>query len=160
MDRDETDTRLRGHDATRGACATLVCALLLAAAPLGAREPAAAVETTLHAICAAFEAGDVATIERLVDPGFTLIATDAVLSTRADEIASLTDRRVDYDVFDNHDMTTRLYGDVAVVVGITTVAGRWDGAVFARDLRFTDTLVRRNGVWILVASHATPIPAS
>ena len=136
-------------------------AILLAAllAPPAHAGDARAVEAALHAICAAFESGDVATLERLLDPRFTLVASDAVLTSREDEIASVRDGVADYDVFENRDMVVRFHGDdLALVNGITVVQGRWAGEPFARELRFTDTLQRRDGHWVLLASHATPLP--
>jgi ketosteroid isomerase-like protein len=140
------------------ALAALSMSLLLGATPALGHDEARAVEESLHVLCKAFEDGDIATMEKFIDERFSLIATDAVQTTRAEEIASVRDGHADYDVFRNHDMTTRVYGDTAVVTGITTVAGRWDGTAFARDLRFTDTLIKRDGQWILLASHASPIP--
>ena len=130
-------------------------------APAARADDARAVEDALHAICAAFESADVATLERLLDPRFTLVASDAVQTSRDEEIASVRDGVADYDVFENRDMVVRFYGDeLALVNGITVVEGRWDGKPFARELRFTDTLQRRDGTWVLLASHATPIPGS
>ena len=128
-------------------------------APAAHAGDARAVEDALHAICAAFESADVATLERLLDPRFTLVASDALQTSREDEIASVRDGVADYDVFENRDMVVRFYGDdLALVNGITVVEGRWDGKPFARELRFTDTLQRRGGAWVLLASHATPLP--
>ena len=95
----------------------------------------------------------------MLDPGFTLVASDAVQTSREEEIASVRDGVADYDVFENRDMAVRFYGDdLALVNGITVVQGRWNGKPFARELRFTDTLQRRDGRWVLLASHATPLP--
>jgi ketosteroid isomerase-like protein len=50
----------------------------------------------------------------------------------------------------------RAYGDTAIVTGrtIATVGGPDEATV---KLRFTDVFVRRDGRWIVVASHATRI---
>jgi ketosteroid isomerase-like protein len=50
-----------------------------------------------------------------------------------------------------------VYGDTAVVQGITSLKGRAAGKPFALDVRFTDTLVRVNGSWTIVVSHVTRI---
>lgn len=136
----------------------LALAFILPAAPLAAADDVREVENTLHLLCDAFRTADIATLERLLDPQFTLIASDAVQTSREQEIASLREGRAVYEVFRNHHMATRIHGDVAVVNGITSVAGTWDGQTFKRDLRFTDTLQKRGGDWILLSSHATPIP--
>ena len=54
-------------------------------------------------------------------------------------------------------LAVRLYGDTAIVTGRTTAVA---GGATPRSvrLRFTDVFVRRNGRWLVVASHATGVP--
>jgi len=51
----------------------------------------------------------------------------------------------------NH-MKARVYGDAAVVTGVTTYKDSSDGG----EYQFTDTYVRHNGRWQCVATHETP----
>src|SRR6478672_146732 len=53
-------------------------------------------------------------------------------------------------------ITVRVYGDAAIITGRTraTAASTPPQTVV---LRFTDVVVRRNGHWIVVASHATQL---
>jgi ketosteroid isomerase-like protein len=80
------------------------------------------------------------------------------VTTREETLAELRNKEPRYEVFRNHGMKARLYGDTAVVNGITTVKGTASGQAFAAELQFTDTLVKRNGKWRLVASHVSPLP--
>jgi imidazolonepropionase-like amidohydrolase len=52
------------------------------------------------------------------------------------------------------DIEVRIFGDSAVVTGRTTAHAR-DGRRVV--LRFSDFVVKRNGVWTIVASHATQL---
>lgn len=54
-------------------------------------------------------------------------------------------------------LAVRIYGDTAIVTGRTTAtaAGTSPQTI---SLRFTDVFVRRQGRWVVVASHATRIP--
>ena len=108
--------------------------------------------------CKAFLYADVAALERVLTPDFTLTVSNGEVSTRADEINELRSGKVHYDVFENYDMLARLYGDsVAVVLGKTRVKGTADGKPFDRIVQFTDTLVKRDGRWQLAAGHVSRI---
>jgi Domain of unknown function (DUF4440) len=108
--------------------------------------------------CKAFLDGDVAALERVLTPDFTLTLSNGEVSTRAHEINELTSGKVHYDVFENYDMLARLYGDsLAVVVGKTRVKETADGKTFDRIVQFTDTLIKRDGRWQLAAGHVSRI---
>jgi ketosteroid isomerase-like protein len=59
----------------------------------------------------------------------------------------------------NVDMKVHIYGNnVAVVTGIDATSGTdKDGTQWAHQDRFTDTWVKRDGVWRCVAAHVTRI---
>ena len=108
--------------------------------------------------CKAFLEVDVAALERVLTPDFTLTLSNGEVSTRADEINELRSGKVHYDVFENYDMLARLYGnDMAVVLGKTRVKGTADGKPFDRIVQFTDTMIKRNGRWQLAAGHVSRI---
>jgi hypothetical protein len=108
--------------------------------------------------CKAFLDADVAALERVLTPDFTLTLSSGGVSTRADEINELQTKKVHYDVFENYDMLARLYGnDTAVVLGKTRVKGTADGKPFDRVVQFTDTLIKRDGRWQLAAGHVSKI---
>ena len=108
--------------------------------------------------CKAFLDADVAALERVLTPDFTLTLSSGEVSTRADEINELQSKKVHYDVFENYDMLARLYGnDMAVVLGKTRVKGIADGKPFNRIVQFTDTLIKRDGRWQLAAGHVSRI---
>jgi ketosteroid isomerase-like protein len=114
---------------------------------------------TEAALCHAFEAGDAAYLRQALDPRFTLTGSTGVVTDRAQNIAEVEKREPSYDVFRNHDQVVRLYGDAAIVTGVTSIEGRAGGEAFAADFQFTDTWVRRDGRWLLAASHASRLPA-
>jgi len=108
--------------------------------------------------CKAFLDADVAALERVLTPDFTLTLSGGRVSTRADEINELQTKKVHYDVFENYDMLARLYGnDTAVVLGKTRVKGTADDKPFDRIVQFTDTLIKRDGRWQLAAGHVSKI---
>ena len=110
-----------------------------------------------QAACDAFRLRDIPALERLLAPEFTLVSTTAEVQSRAQAIDEVRAGDPQYERFENHSMTARVYGDTAVVQGITSLKGRSAGTPFALDVRFTDTLVRVNGRWAIVVSHVTRI---
>ena len=61
-----------------------------------------------------------------------------------------TIRRVEID-----DVKAHVFGDTAVVIGRTHRVGDVAGSAYDVVIRFTDTFVRRDGRWQVVASHAS-----
>jgi len=110
-------------------------------------------------LCKAFEVGDAATLRKDLDKTFTLTNSRGDVSDFAQNLAEVADREPRYEVFRNHGQNVRLYGDAAIVTGITTVKGTSKGEAFAADFQFTDTYVRHNGHWLLAASHASRLPS-
>ena len=106
--------------------------------------------------CKAFLDADVAALERVLTPDFTLTLSNGDVSTRADEVNELHSGKVHYDVFENYDMLARVYGnDTAVVLGKTRVKGTAEGKPFDRVMQFTDTVIKRDGRWQLAAGHVS-----
>ena len=54
--------------------------------------------------CKAFLDADVAALERVLTPDFTLTLSNGEVNKRADEINELHSGKVHYDVFENYDM--------------------------------------------------------
>ncbi len=136
------------------------CLMLLALATHAVAAPPseeAAVIAALHAGCEAFRTGDARFAADFLGEGFTLTDSSGNVTSREAVLAELRDKEPRYEVFRNHGMKVRLYGDTAVVNGITSVKGTSGGKAFAAELQFTDTLVKRDGKWRIVASHVSPL---
>ena len=142
-------------NAERMNAASLVVLALLAQNVLAApADDERAIRKVEAALCDALRDGDAATIARLEDETYTLTNSKSEVTTRADDVADAK-KGVRYDEFRNHEQTVRLYGDAAIVLGITSVRGSAAGKPFAADFKFTDTYVRRADGWKIAASHAT-----
>lgn len=112
------------------------------------------------ALCRAFETGDVGVLRRGLDERFTLTDSSGKVTNLMQNLAEVERRDPAYDVFRNHDQSVRLYGDAALVTGITSIKGRSGGQAFAADFQFTDTWVRVGGSWKMAASHASRLPTA
>ncbi len=138
----------------------LAAALILACSPSFASDTddVAGILQAEKDICDAFEREDADWLEKHLDPTFTLTNSTGKVTTRADEVADLRGG-TKYDAFRNRDTKVRLYADAAVTTGITRVEGQADGKPYRLDFQFTDTYVRKPEGWVMVASHASRLPA-
>jgi len=107
------------------------------------------------ALCVAFESGDVATLRQYMDTTFTQTNSRGEVTDFNQNVAEVATREPRYEVFRNDDQVGRLYGDTAIILGITSVKGTADGKPFEADFQYTDTWLRRNGGWKIAASHAS-----
>jgi ketosteroid isomerase-like protein len=140
--------------------ALCLCLAMVPAASGDTKADEALILERIHKACAAFEKGDVDYLVEFLDETFTLTDTRGQVTSREQNLAEVRKREPRYDVFRNHDMKVRVYGDSAVVTGITSIKGTSGGTAFAVDVRFTDTLLKRDGNWRMVASHASPLGSS
>jgi len=145
---------------TRTVCK--VGAVLLLAAGLARAHDRAADEREIlrveAALCHAFEIGDADSLRRQLDRGFTLTDSKGQVSDFAQNLAEVARREPSYEVFRNHGQKVRLFGDAAIITGITTIKGHSGANAFAGNFQYTDTWIRRDQQWLLAASHASRLP--
>jgi ketosteroid isomerase-like protein len=147
---------------------TLIC-FTLGCAHQGASRHVDDTETvllTLHQQWAAARVdGDVAFLERFYGQELRLQPADGSIVQRNDDIelfnrAGKSDPEVVKPEYIRHvDMRVARYGETAVVTGIENLKGTYKGRPGEMALRFTNTLVRRDGRWQLVAHQSTRVHA-
>jgi ketosteroid isomerase-like protein len=99
---------------------------------------------------------DTALFGRMLDPRF-VYTEDAAVMNKADVIKSIRDGdRV--ESASNSDMVVRDHGGTAVVTGILRLRGRAANGPFDRRYRFTDTWMRKNGAWRIIAAQDYLLP--
>jgi len=140
---------------------SLVCALLLAiAAPCAAQRAAPSIEKDIRALedqwNDARAHADVATLDRMLADGWTVVHGDGTMNTKAEYLADLKSgaRKFDGGVV-VRDFTVRVYGDTAVAAGRSESKVTINGKPQGGSLRFTRVYVRRDGRWLMIATHAT-----
>ena len=110
-------------------------------------------------LCDAFESGNGEVLRRDMDKLFLQVSSRGETTNLDQNIAEVAHRDPAYKVFRNHDQKIRLYGDAAIVNGITTVLGRTsDGTTVAGDYAYTDTWIFEDGRWKIASSHASLLP--
>jgi ketosteroid isomerase-like protein len=101
---------------------------------------------------------DAATFKRLLAPRFIYTEDDRVQSgaelTR--DVVSGTDTVTEAR---NEQLQTHTYGNTMVVTGWLITRGRSGGKAFERRYRFTDTWLKQNGQWQIIAAQDYLVPA-
>jgi ketosteroid isomerase-like protein len=95
---------------------------------------------------------DSATFQRLLDPEFVYTENDR-LESRADVLHDVVHGTDTVTAAHNEDMVVHCFGTTAVVTGWLVLEGRGPSGTFVRRYRFTDTWMRRNGRWRIVAAE-------
>ncbi len=100
---------------------------------------------------------DYAWHERTYADDFSAVSSrTGTLSTKPEDIAS--SKKSTLDFAELSDLDVRVEGSNGVVTGINHVKGKDDkGASFDRQIRFTDTFVKRDGRWMVWATQGTDI---
>lgn len=60
-----------------------------------------------------------------------------------------------HEMMESEDLRVRVYGDSAVVTGVTRTKGKFMGQEFRTQERATDVFVNRGGRWQCVLTHLT-----
>lgn len=126
-------------------------------AAAGAQTRVTATEQALaklqQTLATAWVAGDRTTIEQIIAPEWTSIGPDGTVTSRAQLLADVFERRVHrIQQVDIDDVRVRIFGDAAVVTGRTHGIGSVSGTGYNVHIRFTDVFVRRENRWQAVAS--------
>jgi ketosteroid isomerase-like protein len=144
----------------RSSILVLVCAAL--STPAAAQQPAAATSTARALVSLedgwtrALIARDTVAFRRLLHPRF-VYTENADVMTANDVIRGV----VGPDTVRwaaNQGMVVHDFGETAVVTGILAMRGRGKSGPFNKRYRFTDTWMRQQGRWQIVAAQDYLIP--
>ncbi len=133
--------------------------LIMAAATMFAQTPAdetAVILAVEKRACRAYQQGDADKISKYLTEDYTLTNAKGEISIAGDDIAEAKTGKVRYAVFENYDMTVRIYGNAtAIVLGKTKIRGNSEGKPLDILVQFTDTFVKQRGQWRLAAGHVS-----
>lgn len=105
----------------------------------------------------AYERLDDKAMDTIVADDFTITFPDGTMQNKTQVIASLKPRTgasPTTSKFQTEEVQARVYGDTVILTGV--VISEWfrDGKSAGKQaMRYTDTYVKRNGKWQVVASH-------
>lgn len=119
-------------------------------------------EAAEDAFFAALRTGDVTALEDLVDESMRLVDVNSgMVVERPAFLDALRDRTLVFDGVELVERATRRFGDTAIIVGRTEMAGSFGGTGFSVSSRYTHVFAHGQGTrWRLVNGQGTPISAS
>lgn len=94
---------------------------------------------------------DAAAFNRLLHPAFVYTEDDRVY-TREQLIKEVTTGTDTVTSGENEDLRVRLFGNTAIATGWLVLRGRGASGTFTRRYRYTDTWLRTDGRWRVIAA--------
>jgi ketosteroid isomerase-like protein len=106
----------------------------------------------------AYMKSDPAFIKGLEAQDYSIIEPDGTVSTKAQDIKSVTDKTFVLKSATMSDFKCRMLGDnYAIVTSMLKMSGSDDGKDFSGDYRGTDVFEKKDGKWMAVASQMTKV---
>ena len=106
----------------------------------------------------AYEKRDVETMNAIVADDFTITFSDGAMQTKPQIIESLKRPRGSSSTFITEGVQSRVYGDTVILIGLVISEWKQNDKPMTDRSRYTDTYVKRNGKWQVVASHLSNAP--
>lgn len=101
---------------------------------------------------------DTATLNRLAADEHVFTGFDGSTMTKRDNIESLSNPMFHIGSIQTEDVKVQTYGDAAVITGKAILKMTEESGSSESRTRFTQTWIRRNGAWQLVAEHTSQLP--
>ena len=139
------------------ALVTLMAVLGTGSAPAQAPDSNAEIRAVAQAFDDAQVHGDAAALDRLLAPEFLFVRGSGRVGDRKDFIEGFTNAKLEPFVISDR-LFLRVSPDVAVVGGEAWVKGIENGKPFAQHFRYSDTLARRDGRWLVAYAQVTGLP--
>jgi ketosteroid isomerase-like protein len=100
---------------------------------------------------------DAEAMGKLLDEDFVLTDYDGTVMNKTQFLASIRDKSYQLTVEASEGMKLHRHGDTVVVTGATHEKGTFKGKPYQHQGRFTDTWIKKDGQWIGIASHLSPM---
>lgn len=118
--------------------------------------PVDAVQKLERAWLDAYEQHDAKAMDAIMADDFTITFPNGSMQSKTQILASLKGPRpAGRSIkFHTEDVQARVYGDTVILIGRVVTQYQRDGQSASKEeQRYTDTYVKRNGRWQVVASH-------
>jgi ketosteroid isomerase-like protein len=101
----------------------------------------------------AYEKRDTSAMTAIVSDDFTITFADGSIQTKPQIVESLKRPGGPAMKFSTENVQSRAYGDTVILIGVVISEWKQNDKPMTDRSRYTDTYVKRNGKWQVVASH-------
>ena len=98
---------------------------------------------------------DAEAIRQFLADDWVIIDADGGMINKARFLGVVESGALTHEMMESDDVEVRIYGDSAVVSGLTRTKGKFMGQDFSTQERATDVFVMQNGRWQCVFSQLT-----
>jgi ketosteroid isomerase-like protein len=98
---------------------------------------------------------DADAVDGFLADDWIIVDPDGGLTDKARFLAVIRSGALSHELMESADLRVRLYGNTAVVTGLTTTKGKFMGQDFTSCERATDIFVKQNDRWQGVFTHLT-----
>jgi ketosteroid isomerase-like protein len=106
-------------------------------------------------IARAIANNDVDALDGILADDWIIVDPDGGIIDKARFLGVIKSGALSHELMESTDMTVRLYGNTAVVTGLTTTKGKFMGQDFASCERATDIFVKQTDRWLCVFTQIT-----
>lgn len=109
----------------------------------------------------AYKNGNIAWFKEHLADNYISVGLDGKVSNKKEVLTAIQNNKMKFDKMKLSDLTVRQEGDMVLLSGIYHVKGTdANGKAMDMKTRFTRTLVKKDGDWVALASHASVVPES
>ena len=103
----------------------------------------------------AVTSNDADALDKLLADDWVIVEPDGSLIDKARFLGVIKSGALSHELMESTDMRVRLYGNTAVVTGLTITKGKFMGQDFASCERATDIFVKQTDRWLCVFTQLT-----
>jgi len=103
---------------------------------------------------------DVERLEEFLADDLSYTHTTGWVETKTEFLSTVESGRIDYMVITPREVEVRIYGDVAIMTGLSRMQGTVGDRTVDFTIRFTDVSRRVGNSWQLVAWQSAKLPAA
>ncbi len=100
---------------------------------------------------------DIETLTTLLDPAFMAVGPVGFVINKEQYLAGRSSGELKQDAITWEDVTVRVFGDAAVMIGAQIQTATHQGRDVSGRFRATQVLVRTGGSWRIASMHLSPI---